>query len=579
MIPSANNLRSTLGLTKASSWVAAFLCSCLLFSSCRSQEPCPSEKLQPHPQELLRVALSDGPHTLDPRLTNDPSTLALLHLLYEGLTRLNEEGKPVLALARSIDTSPDGKIYTVKLRESYWNNGDKVIAQDFAYGWKSMLHPLFETTNAEQLYPLRLARRAREGDAFVDAVGIDALDQETLVIELEEPLPDFLKRLASPFFYPVNSRWIQQQDWQAKEKEGVRPQEIPTNGPFSLRQWERGELLKLVKNDHYWDEKAVLLDQVELIYSDPESSLKLFELDELDWVGSPFSSIPSDQLGSLRDRGCINQSAAALIVEFLRFNTKRPPLNNEKLRQALSLAIDRKEIVDKVLHGGQLPATGFVPTQFALQPTPLLPEQGDRSKAWLLFKQAMQEMGMTSQELPSLRLCYAPRTEEEAMAQLIKEQWQRQLQIEVTLLPCSEKPWPNESDISFGSWRAQVEDPLAFLSLFAYRDEMTNSTGWSHKGYRELLQQAAATVSAEERQKLLAQAEVDLLVAMPIAPLFQSRYNAMAKRRVEQAWISPLGYLELKEAGLRHYTIDFQEAPKEKPIEETAPTPFLDRRP
>lgn len=548
-----------------------FFCLCFAAISCNRQEKCPTQELKPHPGNNLRMAIRKEPQTLDPRLARDLTTLGLFRLLYEGLTRLDEHGQPQLALANSIEASPDGKSYKIKLREAYWNNGDRIIAEDFSYAWKSVLQPEFKAPNAHQLFALRLAKKAKQGDAFVDAVGVDALDDETLSIELEEPNPNFTQMLALPFYYPVNSRWILQRDWEVKK--GVKPNEIPTNGPFSLEEWRRGDQLALKKNDKYWDEKSVLIDQVDLIQSDNATALKLFDSDHLDWVGSPFGSLPQEAVAPLREKGCLS-SVPATAMYFLRFNTSRPPLNNEKLRKALSLAIDRDSITNQLLRGGQIAATSFVPSSMGLQKQQLISTKSQPSQAWLLVSQALQEMGLSRTEMPQLTLCYPQDEDNLKVAQLLQKQWSQLLQIEVKLQTCESKMMASklhEGDyqIALGNWFADVEDPINFLELFEYRDNGTNSTGWSDKNYRDLLQKARTTGDRKERDALLAQAEQILVDSAPIAPLYQPTMNYLAKQRLKDAYLSPLGYIDLKNASIRHYNIDFkQEANSKKDQEE-----------
>ena len=192
----------------------------------------PSKKSQlDQPSQVIRISIGDEPQTLDPRSYLNCATI--LRMLFEGLTRVNSQEKAELALADSVEISIDLKTYTFHLRSSVWSNGDPLTASDFIYAWKKTLSPNFPSDTAFQLYVIKNAKAAKEGKASLDAVGIKAVDEHTLMVELENPTPYFLELAAFPAFFPVNRT--------LDEKNPSWAQNASTfvgNGPFQLSEWE-----------------------------------------------------------------------------------------------------------------------------------------------------------------------------------------------------------------------------------------------------------------------------------------------------------------------------------------------------
>jgi oligopeptide transport system substrate-binding protein len=525
----------------------SFRCLChlllpllLILTACHKQE------VKAPPASTLRISTEGDAQTLDPRQTRDLATATIVYTLYEGLMRLNEEGQPMLAAAEDVSISNDHKTYTFTIRQSAWSNGQPVTAYDFEQTWKSVLDPKFAAPNAYQLYPIKGAKAAKEGILELDQVGIKATSPTTLVVELENPTPYFLNLVAAYFYYPVHA------DMRTKEGDKPKSETTITNGPFQLEEWLPQNQLTTVKNLHYWNAQNVKLGRIVFITLDNATALSLFERGELDWMGSPLSTLPTDALGTLKKEERLNQTMGAGLF-LMRFNTQKAPFDQVKLREAFSLALNRQELVDHVLQGNQIPALGLVPPTFLNHP-PFFRDY-NLTKAQQSFKEALAAAHTSKEELPAITLCYANNERNHKIAQVAQQQWKQAFAIDVKLQSCEGKIMfehlkNGDYQIGIGSWFADIRDPISFLEVFKYKNNGTNNTGWENPQFIQLLNLSSQTNHHLEREKLLTEAETVLIQDMPIAPLFYNTYNYLKQPHVKGVYFSELGYLDFKEASI-----------------------------
>ncbi|MCB1119730.1 MAG: hypothetical protein KDK65_07205, partial [Chlamydiia bacterium] len=210
--------------------------------------------------KTLRVCLDHFPTTLDPRATLLPSATLLFKLLFDGLFRLDEEGNPAYALAKSHSVSSDGKQYTFHLRESTWNNGDPVTAEDFVHAWKSVLEPSSETPFSFILYPIKNAKKIKQGESPVDSLGVQSPDPYILIVDLEYPCPHFLHYLCLNIAFPIHHKQDKNfPDWSHQTQKAYF-----CNGPFKMDKLIWDQHLHLIKNHNYWDLKRVRLEAIDV---------------------------------------------------------------------------------------------------------------------------------------------------------------------------------------------------------------------------------------------------------------------------------------------------------------------------
>ena len=272
----------------------------------------------------LHLTFISLPPTHDPRMVGDEIASLIIKMLFEGLCRISFSGEPELALAQSVEISSDQKRYTFKLRSSFWSNQKKLVAQDFEYAWKKVLSPSFYTAFAYFFYPIKNAKEAKEGKVPLEEVGIKAIDELTLVVDLENPTPEFLEFTAHSLYSPVcQSLETLHPNWAQSTDEG-----FVCNGPFKLKRLHPNGKYELMKNPVYWDHRAVKLDRVFFGKSEMETAHQMYKNGEIDWIGRPtqpfdVSILPEpDDISSYRAYG----------VTWCTFNTQRFPFNNLKIR-------------------------------------------------------------------------------------------------------------------------------------------------------------------------------------------------------------------------------------------------------
>jgi oligopeptide transport system substrate-binding protein len=531
-------LCAPLRLCAKSFYTVLLVCFLVLTSSCSKESP-----KEPESPQTLSIAIAGDPTSLDPRLARDLPTATVLKLLYEGLTRIDRNGEAQLALAQQLLLSEDRKSYTFTLRPSSWSDGTQVTATDFEETWKSLLAPDFPAPNAYQLYIIKNAKAAKEGQLPLDQIGIKATAHDTLTVELEHPCPYFLQLLACHFFFPVPS---------AMRASGIvlQPQaHSASNGPFKFSSWQPRSQFAVEKNPAYWDADAVKMEKIALLVLDENTALQLFLSDQLDWAGSPLSTLPQDAVPALKAQKLL-QIASGAGTQWFRFNTQVPPFNDPRLRRALSLALNRQEIAEHVTQGGQTPAIGIIPPVLGIPPQHYYQDH-DTAEAQRLFKEAQPAL----MQKP-IFLRYVSNDRNQKIAQTVQQQWNSLFGPLVELQGSEAQLFLDhlrrgDYQVALGSWFADIRDPLNFLEIFESKQRATNQTFWESARYQTLLERSTQENAPEERLRTLLEAEELLMEAMPVAPLLHSSFNYLVSPRVQNVYFSELGYLDFKHAYMR----------------------------
>ena len=504
---------------------------------------CKSDHSRQNENAVIRIAFDQEPRTLDPRRGTDLQTANVLQMIYEGLMRLDYQGNVIPGIAKSVDISPDHKTYTFILRETNWSDGTPLTAHDFEETWKSSLNPSFPSPNAYQLYYIKGAKAYKEGSNAIEDVGVKAVDSTHLIVELETPTPYFLKLVASYFYLPVSPKM--------REAKNTEHSIVISNGPYKLKEWKHNNELMMIKNPLYWDAKVVSLDQIALTILDENTSYKMFEMGHLDRTGSPTATLPQDAIPSLRHQRQLKIKPASG-THWFRFNTEAAPLNNAKLRKAFNMALDRKAIVEHVTQGNQIPAIGIVPPSMGWRKNSYYTDN-DLPAAWQLFQEALIEMNIDKDSIPSITLTYTPTDREHKIAQTVQQQWNKAFGIQVKLQSqeskiFSENVLKGAYQIASGSWYADFSDPINFLEIFKYKSNSSNRTKWENSEYMQLLDASSDESDNEKRMEYLRQAETVLMDHMPIAPLFFASFNYLENENIGGVGLSDLGILDFKYA-------------------------------
>jgi oligopeptide transport system substrate-binding protein len=510
----------------------------LALAGCARRETPVQEGLR---TRTLHLGNSQEPGDLDPQIITTYTENMIVLALFEGLAAFDEaSGQPVPAAAESWSVSPDGLTYTFRLRPTArWSNGDPLTAADFVWSYRRVLSPALASEYSYMLWPIKNARAFNEGKLTDFAqVGVRATDERTLVLTLEAPCPWLLSLTANPSWFPVHPATLDK--FGAADKKGTRwtrPENLVGNGPFLLKEWTPDSRVVTEANPRYWDAGRNKLAGVVFYpitsYATEEKSFRSGQL-HITYGLAP-DKIPvyrTESPGQLR-------IDPFLETFFLSFNTAKPPLDNARLRQALSLAIDRTAVTRDALRGSVTVATEFTPPDTAgYTPAPAL--KTDFAAARQLLAEAGYPGG---RGLPPLELQVKADELHKITAETIQQMWQRELGVTVTLAIVEQKTWlqrlnSRDFQISTTRWVGDYVDANTFLEMWVTGGG-NNWSGWSEPRYDALVAEAGKTLDPVKRHDLQRQAEALLLDRLPILPVFHGTRVYLADPNVKN-WVPNL---------------------------------------
>jgi len=459
---------------------------------------------------------------LDPHLATGLSEYSVISALFEGLVAEDPvDLHPVPGVAESWEVSPDGLVYTFHLRAgAKWSNGEPVTAQDFVDSWRRALSPALAAPNASMLYVVRGAEDFNQGRlADFSRVGATAPDARTLRVTLTQPTPQFPAMLNQTVWFPVNLRSLAASGPpDARGNPWAQPGRLVGNGPFVLKSWRPGQEIVVEKSPAYWDAARVRLQAIRFFpFDSVDAAERAFRAGQLHLT----ETLPIGKIDAYRrESPQLLRTDPVLDTYFFRLNVRRAPLNDERVRRALSLAIDRQLIVGKILRGGQQPATAFTP--------PGLPGYTPPAAVTTDFAEARRLLAAAGfpggQGLPPIDLLYNTSENHRAVCEAVQEMWRRELGLEVRLVNEELKAvladrQAGHYQILLYDWQADYLDAASFLDVWR-GDSGNNNTGWSSADYDRLLAAAARTADPAARAALFQQAERLLLADAPIIPLY-----------------------------------------------------------
>jgi oligopeptide transport system substrate-binding protein len=488
-------------------------------TACGKPEGPGGEPLKPGVQILARGNGAE-PMTLDPHRAVSVPSLNILRDLFEGLVSTAPDGTPVPGVAERWDTSSDGLSWHFELRRNArWSTGEPVTAEDFVAGLRRALDPATESGAAGLLAPILNARAVMTRRAAPEELGVEALDEHTLLIRLAAPTPWLLELLTHPVSSPLYRPGLEQHG-----EDFARPGRLVSNGPFYLSEWLPHEHVTLARNHNYWDRQNVAIDKV-VYYPIEDQSVELerYRAGQLHWT----ADVPHHQLGWVQRRlGDELSISPRMAVTWLGLNVTRPPFEDAPgLRRALAMAIDRELIVRSVTGAGEVPAYHWVPpmTGYPAQPPAWseLPRREQIEAARRLYAAA----GYGGRRVLELELLYPGGLNNRRLAIAIAAMWRETLGVQTRL---REEPFAEflESRADLGTtmvfrsgWAADYRDAFSFAGLFD-SETGASDTGWQSADYDELLQASMQARNPRRRLALLAEAEQILLEEQPIIPLY-----------------------------------------------------------
>ncbi|TDM14571.1 peptide ABC transporter substrate-binding protein [Macrococcus bovicus] len=504
-------------------------------------------------QELKLMSISDIP-TMDSSLATDMVAFNVMNQTMEGLYVLDDKDKAIPGVAEGDpEKSKDGKTWTIKLnKDAKWSNGDPVTAQDFVYSWQRTLNPDTGAEYAYIMYDIKNAEDVNLGKKKPEELGVKAIDDHTLQIDLNTNVPYFQELLAFGTFYPQNQKFVEKQG----KNFGIKADTTLYNGPFVLSEWNVEKNYVLEPNKNYWDKDKVKLKKINYaVVKDQQTAASLYTTGALDVV-----QLAAEQVSKYKNEKGFDAQLEARTY-FIRFNQdKVPELKNKNLRLAMAKSIDKEKYVEKLLNNGSKATDVLTPTEFVTGPDGKDYVEGvksplnyDKEEAKKLYEQAKKELGKDKFEFEYLT--YDQDTAKKD-AEYVKEQIETNLP--GVTLTIKQQPFKQKLsleskmnyEIAFGRWGADYPDPMTYVDMFL-TDGPNNETGWSNKEFDQLVKDAKGPLLAtpEKRWTTLQQAESILLEDAAIAPMYQSGMARLLNPKVKNMVLHKFaGDTSLKEA-------------------------------
>jgi oligopeptide transport system substrate-binding protein len=511
--------------------------------------------------QVLHRGNGEEPQTLDPHLAQGVPTANILRDLFEGLTTTEPDGRIVPGAAAHWDISRDGLTYTFFLDPgAAWSNGEPVTAEDFVWSWRRVVDPATGAGYGRMLAPVVNAEAVFSGDMPPEALGVSALSESTFQVQLEAPTPYFLGLLTHPTTYPVHRASLE-----AHGSSHVRPGNLVSNGAYALSDWQVRSRIELSRNPHYRLADQVLIERVVFYpFEDENTEFNRFRAGDLQWT----YQVPSNQFRWLRQ----NMDQALMVAPwfgtyFFSFNLTRDPFReNLALRQALSLAIDREIITERVSQFGEIPTFNLIPSGLPDYQSPEVEvaewTQAEREEeARRLYARA----GYSEASPLTVELRYNTSENHRKIAVAVAAMWKQTLGVRTRLVNeefrvfLQNRAQRRVTEVFRSGWIGDYQDAFTFLELF-HSQHGRNDAGYDNPRFDRLLEQIAAERIPALRRNLMTEAERVLLADQVILPVF----TYVSKRLVDprlKGW---------QENVMDHHLTRHMFLVKERHIEESA---------
>ncbi|NME32347.1 peptide ABC transporter substrate-binding protein [Ligilactobacillus ruminis] len=476
--------------------------------------------------------------TMDLSKATDVVSFDMLNNTMEGLYRLGKDSKIEPGIATKTKVSSDGLTYTFTLRkDAKWSNGDKVTAKDFVYSWRRTLDPKTNSQYAYLFEGIKNATDVMNGKKSTKEVGVKADGDYKLVVTLDRQIPYFKLLMGFPLFFPQNQKTVEKYG----SKYGTASKYMCYDGPFNLTKWTGTNLSwSLKKNDNYWDKKSVKLDAINFkVNKSNSTSYNLYQSGKLD-----ATSLSAEQAKQLKGQSgyTVRRSASTF---YFQYNQTKPEFQNKKIRQAISMVINRKEFVNKVLGNGSIPAKGLVPTGLATRNGKDFADASyvkegvtlDVAKAKKLWAEGLKEIGKDS-------LTFGLLSDDTDGAKKTTEFIQSAIEsnLKGAKVECANVPFKTrlnrtnqgQFDVVISAWGADFADPISFLDMFTANNSY-NAGKWKNAQYDNLIEASKSTDAgnAGKRWDDLVNAEKILIRDQGVAPLYQQATAWMVKPKVK----------------------------------------------
>lgn len=470
---------------------------------------------------VLHRGLSSDPESLDPPKARSVQAQDVLRDIGEGLVSYSPGGEIVPGAAERWEISDDGLAYTFHIRpESRWSNGDPVLATDFEYSLKRLVDPATASPNAGQLSLVVNAQEIVAGELASSELGVEAVDDRTLVIRLLRPTPYLLNLLAHPSTFPVHPGSI--------EEHGdafTRPGRLMSNGAYVLARRDTGALVELRRNEQYWNNENTAIDVVRHhVVTLETAELNRYRARELHTT----SNVPPDNFEQVRmDFGDQLRVAPSFGLYYFGFNLTKPPFrDNLDLRKALSMAIDRETIVTRITGRGEKPAYSFVPPVLEnYEPPQLSFAQLSKDEREKLARRWYREAGYGPDNPARFTVLYNTSDTHQRIALAVQAMWRDVLGVEAELVNVefqvlmAQAQQKDVTQVFKGSWFGDYDDAYAFLYIMKTGDPM-NQPGYDSDEFNQWIADAEQQNDFALRRRYLEEAERKLISDHAVIPVY-----------------------------------------------------------
>lgn len=544
--------------------VSGVILTSTLLCGCKASESINEGNTNNIQKQVLNIVGYDF-NSLDPGMVADAQSFTAMTNVYEGLMKevVNDKGEShnELAGAEKIEVSEDGLTYTFYLRkDAKWTDGKPVTANDYEFAWKRIINPktaapymnLMEDLNIKGAKEIIDAVNNNENDDVIEKLlldfGVEAKDDYTFVVTLSQPTPFFTNVLCFKSLAPVREDKVKEQG----DQFGSDPTTTVYNGPFIISDYAKGSRIVYKKNDQYWNADNIKLEEANgVIVSESTTLVKLFENKEIDVVNAT-----KDDLERLKKQADEGQYQHITGVEtramFNYFNVNNPIIKNSKIRLALSLALDRQELIS-VVYKSHVPSEGYIANNVSCgdgvyRENIEEPLKSINVDPVSLFNEGLKEEGISGPEDVRLKMLLSVQTSEtkavgDYIAKLYKDIFGITIDLEYT--PDAQTYYKmrsnGEFDICNGGWTAAYDDVSTFFTVFRTNDA-NNCGGYSNNRYDELVTSAGTETDSKKRIELYGEAE-RLLIAEDAAvmPTYYTELNQFRQNYVKNFTVPKFG--------------------------------------
>lgn len=465
--------------------------------------------------------------------------------IFESLYRLGKNGSITPGLAKSTKVSKDGKTYTFTIRNAKWSDGSKITAQDFVYSWKRTVTPATKSQYAYLFSGVKNADEIVAGKKSPSTLGVKAQGEHTFIVTLDKPITYFKKLMTYPLFGPISEKAVKK--W--GNKYATKAQYMLYSGPFKLTGWTgTNNSWQFVKNNQYWDKKAVHLQKINYTVNESTTTtLNLFQEKKLD-----LTQLASEQVKNMKSSSDYTtypySITAFLVYNFQDSNaTIKKALNNAKIRQAISLSINRKTLVKNVIGDASTVSKTFVPQDlvkdaktgkdFADESTVKNSTSYNKALAQKLWKQGLKETGIKKL---SIQLLASNDEPNKPISQYLKSALEKNLDgltVNLSNIPskvASSRAQSGDFDLYLSGWGADFNDPISHLQI------MTNNSGYNYGKYNSSTYNALVNKAQNQdandtsaRWQDMINAEKTIMKDQGITPLYQTVYSYLQNLKVK----------------------------------------------